>query len=272
KIQAKRSKLKKLVVIHIYSHTSVKIEEVENIERGIVAKMSHATFLHADLDADWTKDLFWDDNDRKKSPYWIIVMSETPADLDAIHELFSQWDITPLGYTEMGPEGPTWMPTCRTKILSLSDLSAFIAKIQAKRSKLKKLVVIHIYSHTSVKIEEVENIERGIVAKMSHATFLHADLDADWTKDLFWDDNDRKKSPYWIIVMSETPADLDAIHELFSQWDITPLGYTEMGPEGPTWVFGGYSGNIDLNVAKENILGASSPKMFTFTRKRYSLE
>ncbi|CAG0890335.1 unnamed protein product [Darwinula stevensoni] len=79
----------------------------------------------------------------------------------------------------------------RARVLAWSDLLSFNLK--------NKLIVIHIYSHTSVKIWEVENMEGRIAEKMSHAIFLDADLDADWTRGFFWTDAQRKRSNYFLF-------------------------------------------------------------------------
>ncbi|CAG0886536.1 unnamed protein product [Darwinula stevensoni] len=113
------------------------------------------------------------------------------------------------------------------KILSRSDLEKNMEKNK------NKLILLHIYSHT--KKGEVENMERRIVEKISHAIFLDADLDEDWTMDFFWTKEGKKRSKYFLVVFSPTKVDFDAIHSLFSQWGITPLGYTQMGPSGPIW-------------------------------------
>ncbi|CAG0895800.1 unnamed protein product [Darwinula stevensoni] len=52
----------------------------------------------------------------------------------------------------------------RPMILSQKDLVTFIEK-----NKKWKLLVIHIYSHSNVRREEVEEMEKRIVEKMSHA-------------------------------------------------------------------------------------------------------
>ncbi|CAG0898762.1 unnamed protein product [Darwinula stevensoni] len=88
------------------------------------------------------------------------------------------------------------MPTRRTEIRSRSDLITFI-------ENNKKLIVIHVYSHTSVTIEEVEHMERETLKKMSDIIFLDADLDSDWPMNFFWNKDDRKRSNYWIVIMND---------------------------------------------------------------------
>ena len=129
------------------------------------------------------------------------------------------------------------IPLCLTKISSLSDLSAYMER---NKHKPNKLIVIQIYSHKSGETGKVEVMKKRIIKEMRHAIFLDADLDDDWTVDLFWNANDRKRSNYWFIFMSETPEYLKTIHDLSSQWGISALGYFE----GSKWVFGGYSGKV----------------------------
>ncbi|CAG0895148.1 unnamed protein product [Darwinula stevensoni] len=102
------------------------------------------------------------------------------------------------------------VPICRTKIFSLSELSAFLEK---NKHKPNKLVVIHTYSHTRVADGEVEMVERRIVKEISHAIFLDADLDADWTKDLFYNDNERETSNYSQHLLTQLCGMEDLINE-----------------------------------------------------------
>ncbi|CAG0894329.1 unnamed protein product [Darwinula stevensoni] len=109
---------------------------------------------------------------------------------------------------------------CRTKITTWNELIAFIGENQQN-----SLIIIHVYSHKSKKKIEAEDVKRKIVERISHAIFLEADLHADWIKDFFWNYNERKRSDYWIIVMSQTPADLWTICDLTSKWGCISVGH-----------------------------------------------
>ncbi|CAG0900385.1 unnamed protein product [Darwinula stevensoni] len=102
--------------------------------------------------------------------------------------------------------------TRRSRAENGDDLVRFLR--EANKNK-KDVIIIHIYSHTSMIVEEVEKMKRRIAREISHAIFLDADLDADWTGDYFW--IDRTRSGYWIVVLTKTMNDWTSIDQLFAQ-------------------------------------------------------
>ncbi|CAG0891635.1 unnamed protein product [Darwinula stevensoni] len=107
----------------------------------------------------------------------------------------------------------TQAPRCHVK--SKDELLALLNKDKDS----PRIVFINAYSHTSVRMVEVEKMEKKIKAKMSDVVFLDVDLDSDWTENFFVDGK-LDKSGHWIIVMSQAHSSLDAIGEILRQWDI----------------------------------------------------
>ncbi|CAG0903118.1 unnamed protein product, partial [Darwinula stevensoni] len=101
------------------------------------------------------------------------------------------------------------IPPCRAKLCSQDDLITYIEK--NKDIEEKKILFIHVYSHKSVSAADVANMEKRIAEKTSRTNFLDADLEAAWSTEFFGDESQRGRSDYWIIGLSRTRADLDAI-------------------------------------------------------------
>ncbi|CAG0901215.1 unnamed protein product [Darwinula stevensoni] len=94
------------------------------------------------------------------------------------------------------PHSPR-MPRCLMQLENAkqSDLHALLNKLDKK-----DLVVIHIYSHKSVKDGGVRTMQRRDVEKRSEKDILlNAELDADWTVHFFG----IEKGLYWIMAMPQ---------------------------------------------------------------------
>ncbi|CAG0890944.1 unnamed protein product [Darwinula stevensoni] len=99
---------------------------------------------------------------------------------------------------------PTTVP--RFKVTDERDLCTFLKKL-----KMQVVVVIHLYSHTIMKMggaekKEMDKLMRKFVEKMRDVKVLDVDLDNDWALPFF----NRKmngtmeKGDYWMTVMSKS--------------------------------------------------------------------